>query len=89
MSETRLYRCELDSRHYVFEGYGVTPEDAREALKRAIIAHTATYGGGGTFRRDCLREIDEPDPPYFAQEVRAGYGYRDREPISKPKRVRS
>jgi hypothetical protein len=68
-----VWRAWMDSRSFGFEAYGVTEEDAREAVRDALERHTAAF--------DLSPDWYHPDD-ISAIEYRLGVGYRNREPLA-------
>lgn len=69
---TRLFLAWTDTRHFSFEGVGLTEAAARAALAQAAKAHAAEYGADPDYMRDAVNGAE-------VRELVAGEGYRDRE----------
>lgn len=74
MSKTRktpetptLYRAETDTRHFTWEAYGRTADEARKVLTRTLREHTEHT------RSEVATYVDSAT----VYEVRAGVGMRD------------
>lgn len=71
-----LFRAYFDTRHFDFEGYGRTAEEAIDACYQGWLDHCAHYRPGVHIDVDYVKR-DE----ISVYEVRIGHAYRDREPI--------
>lgn len=81
VTRMKLYRAHVDSRHFEFEGYGLTERDAVTACMQAWSAHCCQITlHGGTIDRSYIKRDD-----ISAYEIQVGKGYRDRETIEAPK----
>jgi len=76
-----IYRDTYESRHFSFEAYGATSEEARAALLAAVDHHAATVPGVAPHWPEDVRGDLEiyGDPIPFT----LGVGYRDGSPITK------
>ena len=71
----------LETRHYVFEGVGATPEQAELVLRAALRRHCREVRlPFPQFRRD--HYYDPAEVVATARELTAGAGYRDRSQIT-------
>lgn len=72
----KLFRAYFDTRHFDFEGYGKTAEEAIEVCYAGWVKHCRTY-----------RPDMEIDPDYVKKddisvyEIAIGEAYRDRDTI--------
>ena len=71
---TTFYICEIETRHFSFDGFGVGQVEARDALMNAVKWHCVQYGAS-------LADFLDYHPPaeWAVREVQLGHGYRDRE----------
>jgi len=71
-----LFRAHFDTRHFEFEGYGNTEEQAREVCYAGWLEHCKSYNPNA-----------EVDPDYVSKDdiavyaIQMGKAYRDREAI--------
>lgn len=72
-----FFRAEISTRHFDFEAYGATAEEARVALHRGLLRHKCAYMPGVASILDAREMAD--DATVYAIEI--GQAYRDREPI--------
>jgi hypothetical protein len=72
----RLFRAYFDTRHFDFEGYGATAEEAIDVCYQGWVDHCAHYRPGVPIDVDYVQR-DE----IGVYEIRVGHAYRDRESI--------
>ena len=68
-SEITVWIASFESRHFNFDGYGRTEEEAIGSLKRVLKNHTRQYQLGNTDWY-CVED-------FSLLRVRTGVGYRD------------
>jgi hypothetical protein len=71
-----LFRASFDTRHFDFEGYGTTAEEAVEVCYAGWVKHGQTYRPGEPIDPDYVSKDD-----IGVYEIQIGEAYRDREPI--------
>ena len=72
-----FFRAELSTRHFDFEAYGATAEEARVELHRGLLRLKCAYMPGVASILDARQMAD--DATVYAIEI--GQAYYDREPI--------
>ena len=72
-----LFRAYFDTRHFDFEGYGSTEEEAVDVCYAGWLLHCKSYRPGMEIDPDYVKK-DE----IGVYEIKIGMAYRDREPIA-------
>jgi hypothetical protein len=78
---TTIFRASVGSKHFDFEGYGHTAEEAFDALRGAIRAHGQHYPVADDWEEEAMRNAQENG----IGEILIGAGYRDRSVIAPPR----
>jgi hypothetical protein len=82
---TTIFVATMETRHFSFEGYGATYEEAVQALRTAWNKHAEQYKDRGVARFDePVESSSSTVPEYFGMTVQErvlGQGYRDGETL--------
>lgn len=70
-----IFRAELDTRHFSFEAYGTTEENARQLMVITLVRHAVQTGISAADLIEAMRGSIN------VYRVAVGQGYRDREPL--------
>lgn len=71
-----LFRAYFDTRHFDFEGYGKTAEEAVEVCYAGWLQHCRSYRPDMAIDPDYVKKED-----IGVYRIAVGSAYRDREPI--------
>ena len=77
----KIFRGELDTRHFTFEAYGNTKKEAIDTLIKCCKKHCKQYKCSWVeFKSHCLPS-DESEWEDMVYEIKIGVFYRDKEKI--------
>ena len=81
----QIWRITHETRSFIFEAFGATPEQAAGAMLRAFVVHAAQCGldsGWARAEADEIEEFNGRPIQDLARPIDIGEGYRDRERIT-------
>lgn len=73
MSDREIWRAAHESRHWSFEAFGATADEATEALTRTLVTHQRQTGADPAWLAEAMEDAAEP------RRLVLGIGYRDGE----------
>lgn len=71
----KFFKASAETRNFLFEGYGASEDEAREALKTGLLTHEDQHQAAPGFTEEVMDDLQ-------MNEITLGTCYRDREPIT-------